>query len=106
MMPTGLKECAIAKTGRSKCFICNTFIAKDSLWLSYRFKASTKMDNERRIHTSCCKRLPVDTRSEDIKFVATELEEAVAGSTKHAALLVVLSELQNVGGGGGAASSG
>lgn len=102
----GLKEVAIAKSARSVCYICKANIPKDNVWLSYRFKASNRQGDERRIHTSCCKFLPVDTRSEDIKFVATELEEAVVGSPKHVALLVVLSELQHVGGGGGAASSG
>ena len=97
-----MKEVAIAKSARSVCYICQTKIPKDNVWLSYRFKASKRQGDERRLHTSCCKFLPVDTRSEDIKFVATELEEAVVGSPKHVALLVVLSELQHVGGGGGA----
>jgi len=105
LLPVGLRDCDVALTSRSMCVNCNTRIAKDSIWLSYRFKASLQLKDERRIHTSCCRSLPKATLALDIAFVETELGKAVAGSIKHAALQTVLSDLQNSAAGGGAASS-
>ena len=66
LLPVGLRDCDIALSNRSMCVVCHTRIAKDSIWLSYRFRATLSIKDERRVHPGCCKGLPKASLAFDI----------------------------------------
>ena len=79
--PTGLQKFEKAtETMRAECWLCGIKIKAPAWRFDYRFKASTTLRDQRRVHARCVGGLPAVTRSEDQRFVrhafgvATDLE--------------------------------
>ena len=79
--PTGLQKFEkTTPTMRAECWLCKTKIQAPAWRFDYRFKASTSLRHQPRVHASCVGGLPAVTRSEDQRFVrhafgvATDLE--------------------------------
>ena len=79
--PTGLQKFEKTTEGmRAECWLCKARIKAPEWRFDYRFKASTSLRHQPRVHARCLGRLPDVTRSEDQRFVrhafgvATDLE--------------------------------
>ena len=79
---------------RAKCCSCGTKIAAGTVRIDYRFVQSTSLGDQKRCHTNaeCIKKLPVATRSRDVKIVKQWLREPLEPVVE-ASLRVVLDEL-------------
>ena len=79
----GLKEWGIAPTNISRCGVCGLPCLKGKLRYVYRFKASTKIGDEKRVHPECLAKLPLveaDVQLLTMWSVADDVESSIRDS--------------------------
>ena len=92
---TGIKDKDVAPVGaRAKCELCGARIMPGQVRFDYRFRVSDKLGDQKRIHATCCSRLPADTRLRDIAQLKAWLRAGDLAHDVATAVEAALAELR------------
>ena len=82
MHRAGITSYAIAPSSRALCFLCMSLIPLGTLKFQYQVKASKSYKDNRSLHASCAKDLPLATRVQDHRKVdGFSLEHGLSAET-------------------------
>lgn len=108
-LPVGLKECEIARSSLSKCWLCGAKISKGQVWVSYRLRETKALRDVSRCHVACVRGIPMATRAVDIATVQGLLDKelcAVVTAALREVRLALQETLPPSGSGAASSSSG
>ena len=94
----GIKSWDVAPPrARAVCCVCNARIESGQYRLDYRFRESTSLRDQKRLHARCAGGLPDGTRARDVRMLATWIADPTIDDAAKAILIEVRTMLQPVG---------